>query len=217
MNRDIINWAQDQLQESFIVKKEVHGDRSNVFRLTGKKKNFFLKIGENFTKEYERLIWLENKLPVPKVIDFKNIDGYDVLLLSEIKGKNLKVLSKEWPAEKVVNKIVAAIKSFHNVDIISCPFGVPGEGAVLIHGDASLPNFIFNGDNFSGYIDLGDVAVGDKEIDFAAVIWSLQYNLGKGYGNMFLEKYGISNVTEKAVEKLRLQYEDTQRRWGLSI
>ena len=99
----IIDWAKSQLQKDVIVSKELHGDRSDVFRLSTPDDNYFLKIGSDFTKEYERLVWLKDRLPVPKVIAFRKIEGRDVLLLSEMKGKNLKVLSKEWRAEKVVS------------------------------------------------------------------------------------------------------------------
>ena len=78
-----------------------------------------------------------------------------------------------------------------------------------------MPNFIFQDDNFSGYIDLGNLTIGSLEVDFSAAIWSLQYNLGPGYGMMFLKKYGVNNITDELVEKLRLQYEDMQEKWGL--
>ena len=78
-----------------------------------------------------------------------------------------------------------------------------------------LSNFIFQNDNFSGYIDLGDMRIDSPEVDLAAVVWSLQYNLGSGHGLNFLKKYGLKNATEELVEKLRLQYEDMQREWGL--
>lgn len=213
--KNIIDCVKNYIQGNVTIRKELHGDRSDVFKLSTPNDNYFLKIGHHLTNEYERLVWLKDKLPVPKVIFFKNIDGNDALLLSEIKGKNLKVLSKEWPAEKVVVKIAGVIREFHNTNLKDSSFGVAHKGEVLIHGDASLPNFIFEGDNFSGYIDLGDVAIGSKEIDFAAAIWSLQYNLGKGYGKMFLEKYGVTDVAEEMVEKLRLKYEEMQDAWGL--
>ncbi len=213
--KNIIDWAKKQLDEDVVVSKEVHGDRSDVYRLAVGNKSFFLKIGTDFSDEKERLGWLGGRLPVPETIDFIQIDDHDVLLLSGIKGKNLKILSKEWPAEKVVNKLAEALRAFHSTDITDCPFGVVKIGDVLIHGDASLPNFIFEGGEFSGYIDLGDVSIGNKEIDFAAAIWSLQYNLGSGYGKMFLERYGVRDVTEETVERLRLMYENMQDGWGL--
>jgi aminoglycoside phosphotransferase len=211
----IIDWAKKQLQEDVTISKETHGDRSDVFILSTPYKKYFLKAGNDLKKEYHRLLWLEGRLPAPKVIAFKAIDDCEALLLSGIKGKNLKVLSKEWAPEKVVTKIAEAIQKFHNTSIADCPFGSIKDGNILIHGDASLPNFIFEGDTFSGYIDLGDTTIGNKETDFAAVIWSLQYNLGKGYGKMFLERYGITDITEEEVETLRLKYEDMQEAWGL--
>ena len=57
--------------------------------------------------------------------------------------------------------------------------------------------------------------VANIEVDFSAAIWSLQYNLGSGYDGMFLEKYGVENVTDEMVEKLKLKYEDMQKEWGL--
>ena len=210
-----INWAKEQLDEVADVVKEDYGDQSKVFKLHATSGNYFLKIGTGLEKERDRLEWLNSKLPVPKVIGFTKIDDKDGLLLSAIEGKNLAALSKEWPPEKVVEKLAEVLLKFHAVDTKNCPFGKFESGKVLVHGDACLPNFIFQGDNFSGYIDLGDLMVASQEVDFSAAIWSLQYNLGVGYGGMFLKKYGVQNVTDELVEKLRLKYEDMQKEWGL--
>jgi len=215
MPEQFINWAKKQLGDTIIVSKELHGDQSNVFRIQTSEINYFLKVSKNLEKERDRLGWLKGKLPIPEVIGFKKIDGKEALLLSAIEGDNLAVLSKKWPAEKVVDSLAEALKRFHSVDMKNCPFGIFDENKVLVHGDACLPNFIFQNDNFSGYIDLGDMEIGDPEIDLAAAIWSLQYNLGAGHGLRFLEKYGVKNATEELVEKLRLQYEDMQQKWGL--
>ncbi len=213
--QNFINWAKKQLKGAPTVTKEAYGDQSKVFKLHVPDGNYFLKIGSGLEKERERLQWLNGKLPVPKVIGSTKIEDKDALLLSAIEGKNLAALSKEWSAEKIVDKLVEALHQFHSIDAKNCPFGDFEPNKVLVHGDACLPNFLFQDDNFSGYIDLGDMAVGNPKIDFSAAIWSLQYNLGAGYGAKFLEKYGVKNVTEELVEKLRLQYEDMQKEWGL--
>ena len=210
-----INWAKEQLNEAVDVIKEDYGDQSKVFKLHTANGNYFLKVGAGLEKERERLEWLNGKLPIPKVIGFTKIDDKNVLLLSTVEGENLAALSKEWPAEKVVEKLVKALQQFHAVDAKNCPFGKFEAGKVLVHGDACLPNFIFQDNNFSGYIDLGDLMVAGPEVDFSAAIWSLQYNLGAGYGGMFLKEYGVQNVTDELVEKLRLKYEDMQKEWGL--
>lgn len=215
LEQKFINWAKAQLKDKATVAKEDYGDQNTVFRLHSLNGNYFLKIGASLEKEHKRLEWLSGKLPIPKVVGFTKINDKDVLLLSELEGKNLAVLSKEWPVEKVVDKLVNVLHKFHDVDTKNCPFGIFEPSKVLVHGDACLPNFIFQDDNFSGYIDLGDLTISNPEIDFSAVIWSLQHNLGPGYGMMFLKKYGVKNVTNELVEKLRLQYEDMQEKWGL--
>jgi len=215
LEQKFINWAKERLDESTTITKEELGDQSEVFKLHAESGDYFLKIGVGLEKERERLEWLNGKLPVPKVIGFTKIDDKGALLLSAIEGKNLAVLSKEWLAEKVIVKLAEALQQFHAVDAKNCPFGNYETGKVLVHGDACLPNFIFQGDNFSGYIDLGDLMVASPEVDFSAAIWSLQYNLGVGHGRMFLEKYGVKNASEELVEKLRLKYEDMQEKWGL--
>ena len=214
LEQKFINWVEKQLGNATVTKED-YGDQSKVFKLHAASGNYFLKIGAGLEKERERLEWLNGILPVPKVVGFTKIEDKDILLLSAIEGKNLAALSKEWPVEKVIDKLVQALHQFHAVDAKNCPFGSFETEKVLVHGDACLPNFIFQDDNFSGYIDLGDLMVASPEVDFSAAIWSLQYNLGLGYGRMFLEKYGVKNVTDELVEKLRLQYEDMQQKWGL--
>ena len=78
--------------------------------------------------------------------------------------------------------LASALRAFHSVSAEDCPFEayVPGES--LVHGDACLPNIIVGDDGSNGYIDLGDMGVGDVEVDLSAAVWSLQYNLGPGFG-----------------------------------
>ncbi len=210
-----INWAKTQLSGDITVTREPHGDQSTVYFLKSSGKNYFLKIAPSLEKESERLKWLSGKLPVPEVIGFTHINDKDALLLSAVGGANLAKLCKEWGGEKVAKRLAEVLVQFHSVSAKDCPFGTAGVGKVLIHGDACLPNFIFNNDNFSGYIDLGDTRVDFPKVDLSAAVWSLQYNLGAGYGLIFLKEYGIKNATDELVERLRLKYEDAQKEWGL--
>lgn len=215
MHQSFINWAKDRLGGDVYADKEEYGDVNAVYRLKTPKGNYFLKIGSGLAKERERLGWLEGKLPVPKVAGFTHMENKDLLLLSAIEGVNLAELCKTWPADKIVDKLVDALRRFQSVNAEDCPFGNPGPGKILIHGDACLPNFIFQGDKLSGYVDLGNVRVDDPEADLSAAVWSLQYNLGPGYGVKFLQKYGVKNPTEELAEKLRSKYEEMQKEWGL--
>ena|SRR3989344_6175492 len=155
VEQKFINWAKEKLNDVIDVLKDDYGDQSEVFKLHTRNGNYFLKVGLGLEKELKRLEWLQGKLPVPKIIGFSNTANKDALLLSAIEGKNLAALSKEWPAEKVVGELTETLHQFHAIDVKNCPFGTYEEGKVLIHGDACLPNFIFQDNNFSGYIDLG--------------------------------------------------------------
>jgi len=59
------------------------------------------------------------------------------------------------------------------------------------------------------------MTVADPEVDLSAAVWSLQHNLGSGFGKMFLERYGVRDATDEYVESLRMRYEDMQQTWGL--
>ncbi len=216
MDQNFIDWAIKGLGGKIAITKEPHGDQSAVYNLIGPSGSYFLKIAPELTKERERLEWLAGKLPIPKIIGFTNIEGKDALLLSAIEGMNLAKLKKEWPIKKVVSKLAEVLLKFNATSTKDCPFGNPGPGKILVHGDACLPNFIFQGDEFSGYIDLGDMRIDTPEVDLSAAVWSLQYNLGPGCGLKFLEEYGIKNATEEMAEKLRLHYEEMQKKWGLT-
>lgn len=208
-----IRWAKKLIGNRTRVSKEHHGDEGMVYKIDSGKGNYFLKIKTHstFLKERERLAWFKNRLPVPEVVGFAEKDGTGAVLLTALKGKNLAVLCKKWPAEKVITKLADALHKFHQTNTEGWTFEKPGLKKILVHGDACLPNFIFDGDSFSGYIDLADAKLASPEVDLAAAVWSLQYNIGPGCGSLFLKKYGYKNATDDVAEKLRLQYVHYQK------
>ncbi len=67
----------------------------------------------------------------------------------------------------------------------------------LIHGDYCLPNILFCGKQFTGFIDLGNSGVADRHIDLFWGIWSLSFNLRtEAYRDRFLDAYGRDRVSE---------------------
>lgn len=211
-----ISWAKGIVGTEAVLKREPHGDEGVVYQLQSLDGNYFLKLktGSDFSSEIERLKWLEDKLPVPKVIGSTQNEGVGALLLTAIEGRNLAALSKQWPVEKVIDELVRVLHLFHATDPSGWPFENLQEGMVLVHGDACLPNFIFSEKGFRGYIDVGEAALASPEVDLRAAIWSLQYNLGAGHGLSFLEKYGYQDSTEERAEQLRSEYEDYQKAHG---
>lgn len=48
------------------------------------------------------------------------------------------------------------------------------------------------GHEFSGFVDLGAAGRGDRYRDLERACWSLVYNYGEGYDEVFLSAYGIA-------------------------
>jgi aminoglycoside 3'-phosphotransferase-2 len=62
---------------------------------------------------------------------------------------------------------------------------------VFTHGDASLPNFLFNNKRISGYIDLGRAGVTDLYRDLGDAARSITRNMGGRWVHPFFAAYGV--------------------------
>jgi aminoglycoside phosphotransferase len=203
-----ISWALGRLNVPFpVVKKARSGDRSTVFEIVSGDARWFLKIGDDLAPECDRLQWLQGKLPVPEVVAFDPVDDQDALLTSAVPGTDLAALSKRLSTDEVVEMLASALRAFHSVNANDCPFKAYLPGEALVHGDACLPNFMCQVDGMvNGYIDLGEMGVGDTEVDLSAAIWSLQYNLRADHGVQFLRSYGLPDASDHDARRLWTMY-----------
>lgn len=64
------------------------------------------------------------------------------------------------------------------------------EDLVVCHGDYCLPNILISGGRATGFVDLGELGVADRWWDLAVATWSLTWNLGPGFEELFLAEYG---------------------------
>lgn len=72
-------------------------------------------------REYEALTWLADKLPVPKIIEFEKLSGFNYLLMTRIKEKTLIDDIMYCNPYKVVEAMADGIKQFWSIDISECP------------------------------------------------------------------------------------------------
>lgn len=136
--------------------------------------------GPEAEREQEALLWLQEKLPVPKVLACEHKDGKSYILMDKVKGRMLcdpRILENR---NRLTKTAAAALKMLREVDISDCPFAGEGErknDAVLCHGDFCLPNIFADNKGITGFIDLGNCHIGRRQEDPDMCIWSLEANL----------------------------------------
>lgn len=209
---ELLDWATDVLGQHVDEQRVRSGNQSLVYELTGNSERWFLKIdGRGLMSEAERLRWLNGKLPVPNVVGHvADSSGQEALLLTALPGTDLAHLSERWSSQLVIAKLSTALRQVHALDPAEWPFNNEARqsGQVLVHGDACLPNFLFDEDATpSGYIDVGGMRLGDPMVDLSAAVWSLDFNLGPGHGLAFLREYGVDQADEAMAGELSAMYE----------
>jgi len=80
------------------------------------------------------------------------------------------------------------------------------EDLVVCHGDYCLPNALLQDGEVTGFVDLGELGVADRWWDLAIATWSVTWNLGPGWEDLFLQTYGIER-DERRVRFYRLLYD----------
>lgn len=198
------------------------GDRTLIRRTVGRNcqrvyavgKDLYLKITPHVAelrRERDIEIWLEGKLSggisVPRVgaydevVDPKDGIKYGYLLTTAIHGTPASGPPYIKEPLRLCHLLAEAIHIFHSLPATGCPLSSNisvGDGTTVIHGDFCLPNIILHRSKVSGYVDLGQVTVGDPWEDYAWCLWSLAYNLKTdAYNQRLLDELGISFDEEK--------------------
>lgn len=78
------------------------------------------------------------------------------------------------------------------------------EDLVVTHGDACLPNAIFDEGTFSGFVDCSRCGRADRYQDLALAARSINSNFGGHFATEFFDAYGIDNVDAEKVSYYQL-------------
>lgn len=171
--------------------------------------------GIDLERERVRLRWISRRHPAPRVLDH-GVDGdAQWLLTGAVPGGS--AVGDAWRARRpeAIRAIAAGLRAIHAIPIEDFPadwtaevwvgrqpatIGIrpPVDDPVMVHGDACAPNTLITQDGtWTGHVDFGDLAVGDRWADLAIASLSLDWNFGEGHQPELFDAYGIAPDEER--------------------
>jgi len=236
-----------------IEKDEIGHTSAQVYIISTEYRKLVLKIHNNVNDKYlfnlrNKLTWLEDKLPISKVKDYKIIENKEYILTEFMEG----IPSFEFGHQSTTNNVGIilgeSLRKIHDLNIQKCPFKLniddriskllnkierdnvdqdilnfhfPNStkaeileqtkslilqkwNLVFSHGDYCLPNILISNNKLSGFIDMGDSGVADRNYDLYYGLWSLKYNDLEKYSDDFINSYGKDRVSEKKLKLFKL-------------
>lgn len=143
---------------------------------------YILKISEDIDSlklEKEKNEWVNQYINGSKTVSFLIENGKAYYLRTYIKGRSLEEKRFIHNPHKLILILKEVNEVLRSLDKYNCPFiSTESSGKDFVHGDLCLPNIIVdNKDRFAGFVDLSDAGLGDRNLDYAWLLWSLEYNL----------------------------------------
>jgi kanamycin kinase len=166
--------------------------------------------GVDLERERVRLDWISARHPAPRVVDHGSDADAQWLLTEGLPGGP--AVGDEWRARRseAIRAIAEGLRRLHAIQIEDFPTSwtqqvwvgrqPPSLGTrpsidhpVLVHGDACAPNTLISDEGqWTGNVDFGDLAVGDRWADLAVASMSLDWNFGDGHQPEFFDAYGVT-------------------------
>ena len=167
------------------------------------------RTGVDLALERSRLEWLAGRHPAPRVVGWGEDADAQWLVTKAVPGGS--AVGDEWRARRpeAIRAIATGLRAIHGVAVDDFPDAwtlevwvgrspasigprPPVDDPVLVHGDACAPNTLIADDGtWTGNVDFGDLAVGDRWADLAVASMSLDWNFGEGHQDEFFRAYGI--------------------------
>lgn len=108
----------------YCEQNKIGKSQAGVYKFYKERESFYLKVepksGE-LEKEFNNLIWLQDKLPVPQVIEFISFHDTNYLLLSEVKGKMLCDEYYIQNPQEGISILAKGIRLLKSINIEDCP------------------------------------------------------------------------------------------------
>ena len=189
--------------------------RNELNGLTFRMGDRFLKwnprsTGIDLDRERVRLEWIAARHPAPRVAAHGSDGDAQWLLTEALPGDS--AVGDRWRARRpeAIRAIATGLRAIHAISIDDVPDAwtaevwvgrqpdalgprPPIDAPVLVHGDACAPNTLISDEGvWTGNVDFGDLAVGDRWADLAIASLSLDWNFGEGHQPEFFDAYGVT-------------------------
>jgi kanamycin kinase len=165
--------------------------------------------GIDLERERVRLAFISTRHPAPRVLDHGAEGTAQWLVTAALPGEH--AVGDTWRARRreALRAIAAGLRAIHSIPVHDVPEQWAAEGwvgrtpaslgprppivdPVVVHGDACAPNTLISPDGrWTGNVDFGDLAVGDRWADLAVASSSLDWNFGEGHQRELFDAYGI--------------------------
>jgi kanamycin kinase len=173
------------------------------------------RTGIDLERERRRLDWLVGRHPAPRVVEYNGDEEAEWLVTEAVPG--VLAVGDRWRARRpeAIRAIADGLRAIHAIPIDAFPDGWTDEvwvgrqpesiglrppilDPVMVHGDACAPNTQISLEGrWTGNVDFGDLAVGDRWADLAVASMSLDWNFGEGHQAELFEAYGIEPDAER--------------------
>lgn len=173
------------------------------------------RTGVDLARERVRLAWLAGRHPAPRVLEWDEDADAQWLVTAAMPGQC--AVGDTWRARRgeAIRAIADGLRAIHAVSVEDFPAAWTSEvwvgrtpkalgprppigDPVLVHGDACAPNTLVSPEGrWTGNVDFGDLAVGDRWADLAVASMSLDWNFGEGHQDELFEAYGIAPDAER--------------------
>ena len=251
-SKNLKNLLDKYFENYFVEQVEGGSTMAELFRITTVKdtKSFIFKKqvyqneNTNLKDDYQNYLWLEGKVPVPKVIFYEQSGDFEFLCLTELQGRTLEYYFDKIDDKEIITNYAKSLKWLHSLRIdksamtqsidlkiqrakFNLDSGLvdisqlqpenqicsPNElfakllsikptsnELVFTHGDYCFDNIIFDDNNLSGFIDIGNGGIADKYQDIALAVRSIQNDFRPDMIDIFYKVYGLDKPNNSKIE-----------------
>lgn len=180
-------------------------------------KRNLLRSSEDLELEAQKLRWLADRHPAPRVVDYVSGDEVEYLITEALPGTNAVSPANIAEANRAIAGIGRGLRRLHELPVADCPWtwsigdrlelheaapagasteaiGPPPsiDRLVVCHGDPCAPNTLLREDGrFVGHVDMQRLGTADRWADLAVATMSFEWNYTYYDEAEFWHAYGV--------------------------